>query len=307
MWAIAFHPDGKHFWGRNLDGIRRWRTEDGEEVGRQMGMAVIAISVSRNNKWIICGTMMQGVSVWDAKLQEKTGVEVEDAAAQIDAIDIAPDSTRLATARYDNHTASVWSITTGERLVGPLQHDGAFAGIGFSPNGERVATTCLAGSVRIFDSRNGNQLNHIDINIRGSPGFTPLAWSDDGQRIFVASREDKVVAFDATAASQLAEWQVLTGNGEGVRGVALTANGRFIATVTNISVSFLDASTLAQIGPAILNYDESDIWSFTLSPGSSHLAIGGSSLGKIAIRDLSNIMDLVGFYYPITVRATLMA
>ena len=34
VWAVAFHPDGKHLLGGARDGIRRWRLEDGKVEGR---------------------------------------------------------------------------------------------------------------------------------------------------------------------------------------------------------------------------------------------------------------------------------
>ena len=115
LWAVGFHPDGKHFFGGTQHGIQRWRVADGQEVGKQTGMDLNAISVSRDGKWVVCGTT-KGTSVWDAELQRKV-VEVEDE-NYVTAADASPESTRFATATGSG--ASIWSITTGERLVGPL-------------------------------------------------------------------------------------------------------------------------------------------------------------------------------------------
>ena len=120
LYAVAFHPDGIHFFGGTRDGIRRWRVADGQEVGNEMGMDIDAISVSRDGKWVVCGTMT-GASVWDAELQRKV-VEVEGT-NRVRAVDVPPESTRFATATWSGK-ASIWSIT-GERLVGPLEHDSA--------------------------------------------------------------------------------------------------------------------------------------------------------------------------------------
>ena len=83
-----------------------------------MGMNMNALSVSRDGKWIVCGTTM-GTSVWGAELERKI-VEVEDS-NYVKAVDVSPESTRFATAV--ERKASIWSITTGERLIGPLEHD----------------------------------------------------------------------------------------------------------------------------------------------------------------------------------------
>ena len=156
LWAVAFHPDGKHFFGGMSNGIQRWRIADGQQVGEQTGMNMNDISVSRDGKWIVCGTT-EGASVWDAELQRKV-IEVEDA-HWVDAVDVS-QSTRFATGTANgNRKASIWSITTGERLVGPLEHDSDVTGIKFFPDGGhiRVATAC-EDSIHIFDSYNGRRL-----------------------------------------------------------------------------------------------------------------------------------------------------
>ena len=122
-----------------------------------MGMDMNAISVSRDGKWIVCGTE-RGASVWDAELQRQS-FEVEDENSVL-AVDVSPESTRFATGTI-GWEASIWSITTGERLVGPLEHGHSVSGIKFSPHGKHIATACLY-SIHIFDSYNGDQLITID-------------------------------------------------------------------------------------------------------------------------------------------------
>ena len=249
-----------------------------------------AISVSRDGKWIVCGTT-RGASVWDAKTKEKS-IEVEGT-EYVAAVDISLESTRFATAaggEGDNKRASIWNIFTGERLIGPLQHDGYIAGIKFSPNGEHIATAVRGHSIRVFNSRNGNQLTSIKTDIPAWWLLTPLAWSNNGQQFFAASSDRKIKSFDVSTGSQLAESQV-HGDGE-VVSIALAANGKFLATYADRSISFWDTSTLTQIGPVI--EDSQQIRSIALSPDCSRLATGGSK-GTITIRNLNNILpDLNG-------------
>ena len=283
IWSVAFHSDGMQLLSGNDDGVRRWRVAGGQEVGSQMGMnGAAAISVSRDGKWIVCGTM-KGAGIWDAEMQEKA-IEVEGTDV-VRAVDISPESTRLATGAGEY--ASTWNIITGGRLVGPLQHDSLITGIKFSPNGEHIATASCDDFIRVFHSRNGDQLITIKTDIPGSSPKTPLAWSNNGQQIFSASDDCKIKAFDVSTGSQLAESQV----GD-VASIALAANGKFLATFVDLYISFWDTSTLTQIGPAI--EDSQAIWSIALSPDCSHLATGGYN-GNITIRKLKNILpDLYG-------------
>jgi WD40 repeat protein len=269
-----------------IDGLRRWRVADGQEVGNRMPMDVNAISVSKDGKWMVCGTT-EGASVWDAKIQEKT-FEVEDTGF-VCAMDISPESTRFATAaeRGNGYKASIWNIISGERLVGPLHHDSFIADIKFSPNGEHIATAARDHSIRVFDSRNGDQLVTIKTDVPSWSPLTPLAWSNNGQQIFAASSDRKIKSFDVSTGSQLAELQVHGDDGEVVVSIALATNGKFLATFAGHAISFWDTSTLTQIGPAI--DDSQKIRSIALSPDCSYLATGGYD-GNITIRNLNSIL-----------------
>ena len=68
IWSVAFLVDGKHVVSGDKEGkIRRWRVEDGIEVGAPMdaGSCVCNIAVSRDGKWIT-GGRWQSVQVWNA-------------------------------------------------------------------------------------------------------------------------------------------------------------------------------------------------------------------------------------------------
>ena len=281
-WAVAFHPDGKHLLGGGADGIRRWHLPDGQEVGKQTGMNLNAISVSRDGKWVVCGTT-KGASVWDAELDEEV-IDVEGG-NRVYAIDVSPDSTRFATGTV-SEDASIWDIASGERLVGPLKYGGhAVTGVRFSPSGEHIAASCLGGLVRIHDSRNGSQLIDIDTTTRRELAVTPLVWSNDAQRIFTASQDNRIKCFAISTGSQLAASPILNGSDS----ISLADNNKFIATVTSDAISFLDASTLAKVGTAI----EGE-WSSGISLHHSRIAAGRRD-GKIIIHGLPNFLpDLYG-------------
>ena len=68
--SVAIFADGKHVVSSHDQGtIRRWRTEDGKEVGTAMnvGSGVLNIAVSRDGKLIVGGTVGGLVTVWNAE------------------------------------------------------------------------------------------------------------------------------------------------------------------------------------------------------------------------------------------------
>ena len=67
--SVAFFVDGKYIVTGGKEGmIRRWRVEDGAEVGTSMvaGGLVYDIVVSGDGKWIVSGTW-QLVQVWNTE------------------------------------------------------------------------------------------------------------------------------------------------------------------------------------------------------------------------------------------------
>ena len=144
-------------------------------------------------------------------------------------------------------------------------------------NSEHIATA-TSHSIRVFHSHNGDQLITIKTDIHSSWPSTPLARSNNGQQFFAASRDREIKCFDVSSGSQLAKSQV-DGDGE-LDSIALAANGKFLATFVDHSISFWDISTLTQIGPVIM--------SIALSPDFSYLATGGRG-GNITIRNLNNL------------------
>ena len=253
-----------------------------------MGMNMYAISVSRDHNWIVCSTVWEA-SVWDGEMQEKVISNVEGTHA-VYTVDVSPDPTRFATGTDED--ASIWSITTGQRLGGGLlKHGDAVAAIRFSPTGEHIATACAGNSIHIFDSHTGDKLVNINNVISGWVGVAPLAWSSNGQQIFATSRDNKIRSFDVYTGSQRAESQIL----DDLRSIALAANGKFIAAVTPQSISFLNTSTFKQIGPII--EESKKIRPIAISVDNSYLATGLLD-GRVIIRDLSKCLpDLYGPFH----------
>ena len=299
--AVAFHLDGKHVVGGGHGGIRRWRFEAGPEVRKQTGIKLNAISVSRDHKWILCGTMV-GACMWDAEMRNKV-IDVEST-KRVSSVDVSPDSTTFATG--SGKAASIWSLTTGKRLVGPVKYDVSVTAVRFSPSGARIAIASYGGSIRILESRSGDKLITIETATPSVWPSTPLAWSNDGLQIFAASRDNKIKSFDVSTGSQLAESQTLVVNPvDYVKSTVLAANGKFIATFANRTISFLDISTLTRIGPLI--EDGSQIYSIAISPDSGYLATGRRD-GKITIRDLGGILpDVYGPFHVSICPSTLLA
>ena len=249
--TVAFPADGKHFVGGVGGKIRRWRVEDGKEVGTPMeaGQSIIGIAVSRDGKWIVSGTISDGVTVWDAVSHEKVPVKLQTDVGMVFAIDVSPDGTNVATGSGDA-TACIWSLATGEQVLGPLRHDNVVVGVKFSPDGRFIATAMEhhANSVRIYDSLNGRLVVHFPITISDSSFNESLAWASDNGRLFALSSDGSISCLDVSTGTTLSQWPI---HGYAPTSIALASNGTFVAVAAGTSVSFWDTATNERIGSVV--------------------------------------------------------
>ncbi|KAF8550165.1 WD40 repeat-like protein [Imleria badia] len=285
--SVAFLPDGKHLISGGWEGIlRRWQVQDGREVGTPIntGPTICGTGTSKDGNWAVTtnlGVMVVSNAKTDAQVIARNG----HANRWVRAVDVSPDSTRFATAS-DDQTACIWSITTGQLLVGPIMHETAVIAVKYSPQGDRIATATMRSinSVRIFDSRSG-QLLHILPSAMpiGHEYCTPLTWSNHGQ-LFVGSAA-RIVCFNGLTGSLLSEWIIQTGGTH--TSVAISSNGKFIACATDRSISFWDTSTRQRIGPII--QDPAAVYCIALSPDNMFLASGGGQ-NRIMLRSLRDVL-----------------
>ena len=302
--SVVFVEDGKQVLSGGDEGvIRRWRVDDGEEVGepiRVEAAKVFAAAVSPDGKRLVAGLRQSKwvdgdvyARVWNARTHEKA-LDIRGHANSVFAVDVSPDSTKLATGSSDK-TAYIWNIATGEQLVGPLQHDGWVVAVRFSPNGDRIATATAAEndkdektakSIRIYDSKNGQQLVLFDIPCMIARNMTSLAWTSDGRQLFAASYS-QVEHFDTSSGSLLKKWLVPGGGWLG--SVALSCNQKFAVVTALKSLSFWDTSTYQQIGTVIEHTNT--VWWIALSPNDDQIATGEEN-GKVTLRNLRKIIPV---------------
>ncbi|KAF8554954.1 hypothetical protein OG21DRAFT_1439363 [Imleria badia] len=284
IFSVMFAEDGKQILSGGAEGIiRRWQVDGGHEVGEPIhteGAQIYAAAMSPDRRWLVFGLHQNPyLMVLDAQTHQKVpGINGHSNSVYM--VDISPDSAKVATGGFDKQ-AFIWSMTTGERLLGPLQHDNGVVAVRFSPNGGRIATA--ADSLRIFNSENGHQLFSIPCRFFTQTAV-PLAWSADGSQLFAASYNE-VKRFDTSSGSLLSKWSI---PGGGPRtSIILSHNQKFAAIVAHGLLSFWDTAMQKQIGTVIDH--ASDVWSIALSPNDDCIAAGESN-GKITLRSLRDIL-----------------
>jgi WD40 repeat protein len=93
--------------------------------------------------------------------------------AEISAVDLTPDGSRLLVASWDSR-ATIYDVATGRPLVNLIGHTRGIAWGGFAAGGSLVVTVSLDRTVRVWDARTGQQLRVLTFSdIQGSPAFSP--------------------------------------------------------------------------------------------------------------------------------------
>ncbi|KAI6045477.1 hypothetical protein EDC04DRAFT_60772 [Pisolithus marmoratus] len=242
-------------------------------------ICINSVVVSRDGRWIVSGDDGMKVIVWNVATHEKV-LDFTGHKSRICAIDISNDSTRIASA--GGGVVWIFSATSGIRLLPPLLHY-KIRGVKFSPDGSRFATASSDSGCRIYSTHNGDML--FDSGSQGSTNtsllVTPLAWSSDGQKLFVASTT-KITCFNVSNSSS-SEWFI---HGEQSR-ASIVSNGKFIACSAGSSVSLWDCVSHRQIGNIIKHPVE--IKCIALSPSGGYLACGLKG-GKITIHNLRDVL-----------------
>lgn len=116
------------------------------------------------------------------------------------ALTFSPDSRRLAGAVVRGrlvdrtHDVCIWDAETGEVLSLLRGHAGEITDLAITPDGNRLASASLDGTVRIWDLKTGLEVLTLDEHAGGVEG---LAFSPDGRRLASANHDGTIRIWDA--------------------------------------------------------------------------------------------------------------
>jgi DNA-binding beta-propeller fold protein YncE/tRNA A-37 threonylcarbamoyl transferase component Bud32 len=105
-------------------------------------------------------------------------------------------------------------------------HTGEVLGVAFSPDGRRLASASLDGTVRVWDTATGQPVLTLK---RHTDGVNGVAFSPDGKHLASASRDQTVKVWDAATGQEILS---LKGHTRQVTGVAFSPVDRRLASAS---------------------------------------------------------------------------
>lgn len=139
--------------------------------------AVLSAKFTSDGRRLVTGSWDSTVRVWNPATGEElrrigTGWEVND-------IGLHPDGAVVSVG--GDGGAGLWSLESGERLMPLAGHSAEVWAVRFSPDGERVATAGLDGTIRVRDAATG--VTFLELRSSPSHPWDDLAFSTDGSRL----------------------------------------------------------------------------------------------------------------------------
>jgi WD40 repeat protein len=177
------------------------------------------------------------------------------------------DGSMLATAG-DDGAARVWDPQTGEKLqTFETPDDQIVWGLSFSPDDSRLAVVSLGDQlVRVMDLATGRTVREIP-----SRGAHFAMFSPDGERLALVGEGDPAaVVVDATTGDEVF---TLQGHRLGLRDVAWSPDGRWIATSSSDATARIWEATTGQLRFTLLGHG-ADVVGVDWSSDSSRLITG---------------------------------
>lgn len=213
QFNVAWSPDGKQLAttaGTHFT-VRIWDTSSPDVTlagGHTAGISWV--EWSPDGKRIVTGANDNTAVIWEAE----TGDQLLTLAghAPINMATWSPDGNRIVTTAFESNV-KVWDANTGKELLNFLKHDGEGSSFwmpdtigvwgGFwSPDGTRVMTSGITGSVRVWDPSTGEELLSF-LAQEGGPGALGN-WSPDGKRLATCATSPELLqTWDAASGEPL--------------------------------------------------------------------------------------------------------
>jgi tricorn protease-like protein len=215
--------------------MRVWNVGSGKQIGedwRDEGAAMNTIALSPDGKKVVSGSTDGAVSLWDID----TAKVIATWTGHVTTVSFlcwSRDGRRVVSGSYDR-IIRVWDVETGETsaILGPLELTSMNA-VAYSPDETMIAAgsgpndSGDIGIIKILDANTGKLIKRLES--ADLEEVDCLAWPEDGKTLISGLYDGKIRIWNTTTWQQVA---VLTGHTSAVRDIAVSPNGRILASAS---------------------------------------------------------------------------
>ncbi|HSA29685.1 MAG TPA: protein kinase [Phycisphaerae bacterium] len=300
--CLAVSPDGKYILSGGEDRkARLWYVETGDEdppAFTQTGpVRGVAFSPDGRSVLFVPATTGGAVLLGDVHRREiiQSFKASDKEPRSYYGVAFSPDGRRVLATTYERDIW-IWDSATGRVLQTLSGHTGYVISAAFSPDGDRVLSASFDQTLRLWNVQTGQEIRTFRGHTAGVRGAvfvgreeTALSCSMDGSvRIWSLDGNLRIWSRGSYEASR-----ILAGHDGGVRGVAVTIDGRR-AVSAGIDRT-LRVWDLTQNADAPIASEAKTVTSLDCAPDDGMVFACGDQTGSVRLRDLATFRVLRAF------------
>lgn len=325
VYGVAWSPDGGRLATASKDGtVKIWDLANGRQLRAYRGSPelVLAVDWSRDGK-LIASTAGKEIHLWDPETGKlKTTLKGHDEA--VHSVAFRPDGQTLVSSSASHGSTGgdtepsvrIWDVAKGEQvmeLVGELgkkRPRSKFLSVAYSPNGKLIASVTDDGKLHVWaPEREAGKRHLLGTEAHGSQSVYSVAFGKDTSTIFTAGGDDRArqwVGFGPTGEaipSGGSRGVAIEGHAGDVRSVAVTRDGKFVATASDDkTIRLWDMTGPAPRLARMFQGHTEQVLTLAFSPDGQTLASGGADqavrLWRVSLGDdHTNFADSKGYVW----------
>jgi WD40 repeat protein len=254
IWTIEFSPDGRTFATAGDDRfLRIWNVASLDCIKTFPGLTgrVWSLAFNHDGSLLATGGLPHGIRLWDPDPEADT-LEVRKLETSDDvwSLTFSPSGEHLVSG-HTNGAVLVWDIKAGQ-IINTMKHGTIPIGaIRFTSDGKTLITSNNQHLLKFWNWVDGECTQMIPLETDGNR-TKAVTIGDDGKLVVTGSSGSRVYLWNTEAMNNLKDPLVIEGHTSRVWTIALSRDGRFIASSDEEGTTLLSDVQLGSVVEQIL-------------------------------------------------------